>query len=233
MRSTFEVYLRTRKVPDFWWNLYVCRPLAAVLVACLEKTRVTPDQITLVSFAVAVAAAGVLLTWPGYLGLVTGVLVLEASYVLDCTDGMLARLRGTASPAGHLLDFLMDELKAFALVGAVAVRLYREHAQVVFLLLGIAGLVTLAMGIAITSFQRRPEIAGPRPTSAGLPSPQSSLHRAAKAGESVGKFLIHYPSYIWLPAALGRIEFFLVPYVAIHAAYAVRSIAWLAVRFSH
>ena len=71
---------------------------------------------------------------PGHVGLVVAVIVFELSYVLDCADGMLARLRGTASPVGHLLDFLMDELKAFLLLAAVAVRLFREHGDVRFLL---------------------------------------------------------------------------------------------------
>ena len=67
-------------------------------------------------------------------------------------------LRGIQSPVGHLLDFLMDEIKAFVLRGAVAVRLLGEHQDVRFLMPGIAGLVCLASGIALTTFQRRPEV---------------------------------------------------------------------------
>ena len=44
--------------------------------------------------------------------------------MLDCADGQLARLKGTSSPVGAHLDFLMDELKAFALVAAIAIRLW-------------------------------------------------------------------------------------------------------------
>jgi phosphatidylglycerophosphate synthase len=229
MPSAVEIYRRTKKTPDLWWNLYVCRPLAAVVVWALERTRVTPDQITLVALLVALGGAALLVAWPGYVGLVVAVLVLEAAYVLDCADGMLARLRGVASPAGALLDFLMDEIKAFALLGAVAVRLYRERGDVLFLLVGIAGLVVLSTGIAITTFQRRPEIAQPR---AASPAARASLlRRLVGLGESVAKLLIHYPSYIWLPALLGRIDYFLWPYVAVNAAYALRVLGWMALRF--
>ena len=55
--------------------------------------------------------------------------VLELSYVLDCVDGQLARLRGTSSPVGAHFDFLMDELKAFLLVGATAARLWGESGR--------------------------------------------------------------------------------------------------------
>src|SRR6266545_3449006 len=61
---------------------------------------------------------------PGWSGLIASAVVIELSYVLDCVDGQLARLKGTSSPVGAHLDFLMDELKAFLLVAAVAVRLW-------------------------------------------------------------------------------------------------------------
>ena len=108
--SAAEVYRKTRKVPDLFWNAYVCRPVAAVLVSAIEGTRITPNQITLAAVFVALGSVAVLLTVPGYWGLVAAVVVFELSYVLDCADGMLARWRGTASPVGHVLDFLMDEL---------------------------------------------------------------------------------------------------------------------------
>jgi phosphatidylglycerophosphate synthase len=156
--------------------------------------------------------------------LVAAVLVYQASYVLDCADGMLARWRGLASPAGHLLDFLMDELKAFALLGAAAVRLHLERPEQPFLLLGIGGLVALASGIALTSFQRHPEIAPPK--SSSTPS-QSALARLVRLLESGAKFLIHYPSYILYVALAGHLEWYFYPYLLVNAAYAGK--AWLSV----
>jgi len=111
--SAAEVYRKTRKVPDLFWNAYVCRPVAALLVSALQGTRITPNQITLSAVFVALISVAILLCVPGHVGLIAAVVVFELSYVLDCADGMLARWRGTASPVGHLLDFLMDELKAF------------------------------------------------------------------------------------------------------------------------
>jgi phosphatidylglycerophosphate synthase len=219
-----EVYQRTKKVPDLFWNRFVCRPVAALLVNAVKDTRITPNQITLASFVVGAASAALLMVLPGRTGLIVAVLVYQLSYVLDCADGMLARWRGIASPAGHLLDFLMDELKAFAILAAAAVRLHLEHPAQPFLLLGIAGLVCLASGIALTSFQRHPAIAPPK--SSAEPS-RSLLARAVRLVESGAKFLIHYPSYILYVAFTGRLELFLYPYVAVNALYACR--AWLGV----
>ena len=229
--SAAEVYRKTRKVPDLFWNAYVCRPIAAVFVSAVERTRLTPNQITISAVFVALVSVALLLALPGHLGLILGALVFELSYVLDCADGMLARWRGTASPVGHLLDFLMDELKAFLLLAAVAVRLFREHGDTRFLLLGLFGLVVLASGIALTTFVRRPEVMGPAGTPAGPATERSVVRRAIGFVESGAKFLIHYPSYLLIVALIGRIELYFVPYVAVNALYAARAFAGVAWRF--
>jgi hypothetical protein len=164
--------------------------------------------------------------------LLAAVVAFELSYVLDCTDGMLARLRNLQSTQGHLLDFLMDEIKAFVILGAVAVRLWLPHRDPFFLLLGIGGLVVLATGIAITTFQRRPEIAGPPSAAPAAPlSKPSLIRRAIRLVESGAKFLIHYPSYILYAALAGRIELYFFPYIAVNALYALRALAWVTFRF--
>lgn len=226
--SAREVYQRTKKVPDLFWNRFVCRPVAAVLVDWIQGTRITPNQITLASFLVGIVAAGLLMAWPGHAGLVGAVLVYQTSYVLDCADGMLARLRGVASPAGHLLDFLMDELKAFAILAGAAVRLQLEHPAGPFLLLGLFGLVCLASGIALTSFTRHPLIAPPKSEALPAAGNRSSPLRLI---EGVAKLLIHYPSYILYVALSGRLELFLYPYVAVNALYATRTWLSVALRF--
>ncbi|HTA94475.1 MAG TPA: CDP-alcohol phosphatidyltransferase family protein [Polyangiaceae bacterium] len=235
--SAAEVYRKTRKVPDLFWNAYVCRPIAAVLVNAVQGTRLTPNQITISAVFVALLSVALLLALPGHAGLIAAVVVFELSYVLDCADGMLARWRGTASPVGHLLDFLMDELKAFLLLAAVAVRLYLEQRDVRCLLLGLFGLVALASGIALTTFMRRPEVVGEAsPGAANAASvasgaPKSLVRRVIGLIESGAKFLIHYPSYLLYVALVGRIELYFLPYIAVNALYAARAFAGVAWRF--
>lgn len=228
--SVAEVYLKTRKLPDLFWNLYVCRPIAAVLVDWLKDTRVTPNQVTLSAVVVAVVSAALLIYLPGYSGLVIAVVVYQASYVLDCVDGMLARWRGIQSTPGHLLDFLMDEIKAFVILGAASIRLFREHQDERFLLLGIGGLVALASGIALTTFVRRPEIAPPVAPNASASKP-SLVRRAVGFAERVAKFFIHYPSYILYAALAGKLELYFYPYIAVNAVYAGRTFLQVAWRF--
>ncbi|HEY2405905.1 MAG TPA: CDP-alcohol phosphatidyltransferase family protein [Polyangiaceae bacterium] len=227
--SAVEVYRKTSKVPDLFWNAYVCRPIAAVFVDLLKGSRVTPNQITLVSLVVGVTSAGLLIALPGTQGLVIAVLVFQASYVLDCMDGMLARWRGIQSTPGHLLDFLMDELKAFCILAAASARLFHERADARFLLLGLFGLVALASGIALTTFIRRPEInTQAAPSQAGS---RSLVTRLIGWLERGARFLIHYPSYITYVAVAGHIEYYLYPYAAVNALYALRAFSGVALRF--
>lgn len=225
--SAVEVYRKTRKVPDLFWNAYVCRPLAAVLVDVVKDSRITPNQITLGALLVAGVAVVLLIALPAQWGLVLAILVYEFSYVLDCADGMLARWRGTASPVGHLLDFLMDEIKAFAILAAVAVRLFLERSDARFLLAGLGGLVALASGVALTTFMRRPELATGAPSSA---APKKKRGGVLGLLESGAKLLVHYPSYIWLAAALGRMELYFYPYIAVNTLYAGGALLAVALR---
>ena len=192
-----DSYRRTKKPKDILWNTWVARPLAAVLLVPLARTRVTPNQVTFTSLAFFVAAAALLVGLPGYAGLLIAVAVLELSYVLDCADGQLARLRGTSSPIGAHLDFLMDELKAFLLVAATGAPRPR----------------------AAGDYGEGLDAASP----AAVP-PTSLLAKLVGAVESLGRLLIHYPSYLVFVAAANRLDLFLHVYLAINAAYAGRTI---------
>jgi phosphatidylglycerophosphate synthase len=229
-----DAYRRTQKPKDIFWNKYVARPAAAVLLVPLQRSSVTPNQVTFASLVVFAAAVAVLVAVPGHLGLLLGVLVVEASYVLDCVDGQLARLRGTSSPIGAHLDFLMDELKAFLLVAAVGVRLWWEKDAAFWLVEGLVGLVLVASAISLTTFVRRPEYvgSGPRPASAGDYG-EGFVQAPARRGplalvEGLGKFLMHYPSYLVYVAVLDRLDLFLHVYVAINTLHAARSLLAIA-----
>lgn len=112
-----RIYRESLKPADSLFNLYIARPPAAVIVAALAKTRVTPNQVTIISMLIQIAAAAVLIGVPGWVGLLIGVAGIELSYVFDCVDGQLARVTGRSSAVGGLFDFLMDELKAYVLIG--------------------------------------------------------------------------------------------------------------------
>jgi hypothetical protein len=141
---------------------------------------------------------------------------------------------------GAHLDFLMDELKAFLLVAAAGARLWRDDGHMRWLVEALAGLVVVASAISLTTFVRRPEYlratGAPRPQAAGdygdgldtaatAPAPpRSLLAKVVGAVESLGRLIIHYPSYLVFVAAANRLDLFLHVYLAMNAAYAARTI---------
>jgi len=235
-----DAYRRTQKPRDILWNRFVARPLAAVLLVPLARTRVTPNQVTLATLVVFVAGAAMLALCPTRGALVGAAAILELSYVLDCVDGQLARWKGTSSPVGAHLDFLMDEIKAFVLVAAVALRLWRGTRADAWLVEGLLGLVAVATAISLTTFVRRPEYAaatgaavahGAGDYGAGFetaPSAATGRRSPFALVEAVGRFLVHYPSYIVFVALANRMDVFLHAYVGLNAAYAARSLLGIA-----
>jgi phosphatidylglycerophosphate synthase len=247
LSSAARVYRETRKKHDQLFNVYVMRPIAAVFVAAIAHTRVTPNQVTLLNLAVFVAGAGLLVAFPSWRGGLVAVAVLEMSYCLDCADGMLARFRSLASKVGHLFDFFTDEIKAVLLAAALAVRAWRaggvgfdgrdwEAGDVRFLLAGIAGLVVIAAALSLTTFVRHPEVSGRAATveahyEAVERKPVSRVARVAGLVTTFLRFVNHYPSHLWLWAIAGRMEVFLWVWVALNALYLARGWIGLVLRF--
>ncbi|HJZ84736.1 MAG TPA: CDP-alcohol phosphatidyltransferase family protein [Polyangia bacterium] len=225
-----DLYRHSRKPHDILWNTYVSRPMAAFVLHFLRRTPLTPNQVTFASLLVALGGDVAMVFWQGRWGLLAAALILQASYVLDCVDGQLARLKDLATPVGAHLDFLMDELKAYALLAAVSARLWLASPErdVRWLLLGLGGLGVLASAISLTTFMRRPEYAPPPPKTGFAPPPPVPRSPVAFVGWAVtraARFIAHYPSYLLLVALVDRIDLYFFPYLGVHALYLVRSMA--------
>ena len=218
------IYRASLKKHDVnWFTTHLARPPAAVVVYALRGTRVTPNQVTFAAAVVAAVAAAVLIAWPGWLGLGVAIAIYEFSFVLDCADGMLARLRKIPSPIGHLLDFLMDELKAMFIYAAVAIRLWRHTDDERLLIVGLAGAFALAAGISLTTFTRRPEYTGGAAKVDDDDAPgarrRGPVGKAIGAVEWAARFVVHYPQYIWICAIANRIDIYFWAYGAVNVLY--------------
>jgi phosphatidylglycerophosphate synthase len=224
------IYRSSKKQRDInWFTEHIARPPAAIVVYVLRGTRVTPNQVTFLSAVVAAGAAALFALATSYAGLVLAALVFEFSFVLDCADGQLARLRKTASPIGHLLDFLMDELKAMLIFACVAVRLWQTSHDVDMLVYGLFGLFCLASGLSLTSFTRRPEYGAKPPTEDGQPAEvggrRGPIGQVLTVLEHAARFVVHYPQYIWFFAVIDRIDIYFWAYAAVTALYLAKTFA--------
>jgi len=225
-----SIYRSSKKKKDInWFTEHIARPPAAIVVYAIRNTRLTPNQVTFLSTVVAAASCALIAAVPGYASLLIAALLFELSFILDCADGMLARLRKMASPLGHLLDFLMDELKAMLLFGCVAVRLWRDQGDDWMLVIGLGGLFCLSAGIALTSFMRRPEYGAPPPTEDGQPAQvgrrRGPVGMVLNTLEWGARVVVHYPQYVWLCALVDRIDVYFWAYAAVNALYLAKSLA--------
>ena len=93
--------------------------LAKRIAHALLKSPITPNQITFAHAAVGVGAA--YLIYSKFY--VLAVLLLEIRTILDCTDGILARLRGNSSAFGRTLDTIGDGVTFNAIMIAGALRM--------------------------------------------------------------------------------------------------------------
>ena len=67
-KRTQTVYLATRKRHDQLFNTYFMRPIAASVVVGLGPVRITPNQITILSVALFLAAIGIMIGGPSLWG---------------------------------------------------------------------------------------------------------------------------------------------------------------------
>lgn len=106
--------LRNKRYDD-WWHIVFGGPLGVFVAAVIADVRwITPNRVTIVGFAMRLAGAALIVVrepWADYgaFGL------LEASLVLDITDGSLARYRQQPSALGAFLDKITDGISLAAL----------------------------------------------------------------------------------------------------------------------
>lgn len=108
------------------YSRHINRPVARRVAAFLRQFGVTPNQATAISATFSATGLIVLATLrPSLLlGLVVAIL-LAAGYVMDSVDGQLARLSGTGSLKGEMLDHTVDCVKTLTLHLAVLISFFR------------------------------------------------------------------------------------------------------------
>ncbi len=230
-----RIYQRSLKPADSLFNLFFARPVAAPFVMFFARTRVTPNQITFVSFGIMLAAAVLIALVPGWLGLLLGVAAVELSYIFDCVDGQLARVTGRTSPVGGELDFLMDELKAFALVGALGLRWYwHDGGGVSALYLAGGTLIVIGWALCLTKFVRSPEYAEATGTVRQGHGQAAGEARQRKGAlwpvKMAARFISQYPACLPIFAAVDRLDVFLWAYGAVHVLYVVQTALMLVLK---
>jgi phosphatidylglycerophosphate synthase len=118
-----------------WGDLWYPRLANALLAPASRVPALTPNHVTIGSFALYSLASGLVLVGGAWSYVAAALLPL--SYVLDCLDGQLARYTGRSSTIGDYLDKTLDVLKIFVINAAMAIAAFHRTGESVFLVLGL------------------------------------------------------------------------------------------------
>jgi phosphatidylglycerophosphate synthase len=109
-------YRRSLKHPEAEevFDLWFYRPVAYLFVRTVYRTPITPNQVTILSLAAALAAAYCFSSGTMAL-LAAGAGWYAVANILDCADGQLARLQNSGTPNGRLWDGVADYIGSTAI----------------------------------------------------------------------------------------------------------------------
>ncbi|WP_053912878.1 DUF5941 domain-containing protein [Streptomyces sp. SCSIO 75703] len=129
------------KARDGFFTTFFISPYSRYLARWCARRGLTPNQVTTASLVTALIAAGCAATGTRGGFAAAGVLLI-ASFVLDCTDGQLARYSLQYSTLGAWLDATFDRAKEYAYYAGLALGAARGGDDVWALALGAMVLQT-------------------------------------------------------------------------------------------
>ena len=140
--------------------LYI--PIASFLVERIfMKMGMPPTPVTLSSIIFGVLSV-IAFLFGGFNGFLTGAILLQLSYILDCADGQVARLKNMQSDFGGTLDFISDLAVEMPLYFAITFALYKEFATVWIWVVGFAVIYGIFMSHYLLRYLDSYEHTSPR-----------------------------------------------------------------------
>ena len=97
---------------DGFFSVFFLRKFSKLLTWVAVKVGATPNQVTLISFAIGLYSA-YSFSLGGFWNLFLGAVLLQLSIIVDCVDGELARYTRKFSQLGAWLDAVTDRVKEY------------------------------------------------------------------------------------------------------------------------
>jgi phosphatidylglycerophosphate synthase len=136
---------------DEFINIYLLRPLAALVVWALYPTPVTPNAVTIFAVLLGFCSA-----WSYAVGtpsaVALGGVLIVLKDIFDDADGQLARAKKMYSRRGRFLDSIGDFLVDLAVFAAITYAIAQAYPVVDAILLGVAGLLGISLRVSYHVF---------------------------------------------------------------------------------
>lgn len=136
-------------------DLLIFRPVAFLLVQVLKRSPITPNQVSFSAIAVGLLS-GLSFAVGTRASFAAGGLLYALAAVLDCADGMLARLKGSGTALGRIVDGAVDYTNSVAVMTGLAIGISRaglETPLTAFGLTALAGVSMMAHCLAVDHFR--------------------------------------------------------------------------------
>jgi phosphatidylglycerophosphate synthase len=111
--------------------------LAKLVTPYFLKTNLTPNHITIISGIFGVLGA-LMLILNQHLYLIVSAIFIQLYAILDLVDGDVARIKNLQSTFGMWLDIFFDKLIDFLLIFSIAIGIYLETSEVIYLIIGLS-----------------------------------------------------------------------------------------------
>ena len=133
---------------------YVNRRVSRPISRWLARTPATPNQVSVVSFVIALASLGLFVgdysVWAG--------VAVQVSSIVDGVDGDLARLKGMSTRFGGFFDAVLDRYADVAVLGGLAYWSLRFEDRGPAELLGVVSLLAVAGTFMVSYTRARAEV---------------------------------------------------------------------------
>ncbi len=97
---------------DGFFSVFFLRKFSKILTWVAVRVKATPNQVTLLSFAIGLYAA-YSFSLGTFTSILIGAILLQVSIIVDCVDGELARYTRRFSKLGAWLDAVTDRVKEY------------------------------------------------------------------------------------------------------------------------
>lgn len=112
--------LQANRVDDGFYSTFVVRRLSKPLTRVALRLGMSPNSVTLISFAIGLGAAASFAVGTRW-ALVLGAVLLQLSLIVDCVDGEVARATRRFSALGAWLDASTDRVKEYLAYAGLAI----------------------------------------------------------------------------------------------------------------
>ena len=119
---------------------YLNRPISAKISRQLVKFKITPNQISIISFLLSLLAAGLFIP-ANYLYLLAGGILAQFASIIDGCDGEIARLKFQTSKYGGWFDAVLDRYADAFLLFGLTLNVFNNSAENIILWIGFLAII--------------------------------------------------------------------------------------------